>query len=304
MTMRTRKFALASAITLALASVSGMPLADTMSPEVASARQESQISTTYHLNPYLRTDDIKVSVIDGTATLIGTVEEDVDKELAKQIALSVDGIRKVDNQIEVDPTYAAPPRKSEDRTFGEVVDDATLTATVKSKLLWSKNTEGLEMDVPFGAGRWAVNVVARYVVVAGAIVGNVTATRQLTLRGTAQSDAAKALAGRMAENTRGVTSVDNRLTVNSSKAVSRKDKGAEAGKVAVEAVSDSWITTKVKSTYLSSRSLDSDDIKVDTSKGNVTLTGTVASGEQRDLATELALNIRGVNKVNATALTF
>lgn len=279
MTMRTRKFALASAITLALASVSGTALAETMSPEVASARQESQISTTYHLNPYLRTDDIKVSVIDGTATLIGTVEEDVDKELARQIALSVDGIRKVDNQIKVDPAYAAPTRKSEDRTFGEVVDDATLTATVKSKLLWSKNTEGLDMDVDTKKGA-------------------------VTLRGGAESDAAKALAGRMAENTRGVTSVDNRLIVNSSKAMSRKDKGAEAGKDASQAVSDSWITTKVKSTYLSSRSLDGGGINVDTSKGNVTLTGTVASGEQRDLATELAQNIRGVKKVNATALTF
>ncbi len=189
---KSRKLVLASAITLALASISGVAVADMLSQDVTAARQESQIWTTYSLSPYLRANDISVSVNEGTATLSGTVEEDVDKELAKQIALGVSGIKSVDNQIKVEADYVSPARASQERSFGEVVDDATITATVKSKLLWSKNTEGLEMDVDTRMGK-------------------------VTLHGAAENDAAKELAGRMARNTRGVVAVDNQLGVDESK---------------------------------------------------------------------------------------
>ncbi len=53
-----------------------------------------------------------------------------------------------------------------------------------------------------------------------------------------------------------------------------------------------------------SSNVDNDDISVSTKDGNVTLTGKVGSGAERELATELAQNIRGVKSVNATALTF
>jgi osmotically-inducible protein OsmY len=275
---RSRKLVLASAITLALASISGAVVADPQSQDVVEARQESQISTTYSLSPYLRANDIKVSVDDGTATLTGTVEEDVNKELAQQIALGVNGIKTVDNQIDVEADYSPATRSSQERNFGEVVDDATITATIKSKLLWSKNTEGMEMDVDTTMGR-------------------------VTLRGSAESDASKALAGRMAVNTHGVVSVDNRLVVNSSK---------PTPKVAIESsehdtsqeMSDSWITTKVTSTFMFSSNVESHDIEVSTDQGVVTLSGKVDSSAERALAIELADNIRGVKSVNSVALTF
>ena len=59
--------------------------------------------------------------------------EDVNKDLARQIALGVDGIKTVDNLIEVVPNYKAPAQ-SADRTYGEMVDDASITSEVKSKL--------------------------------------------------------------------------------------------------------------------------------------------------------------------------
>ena len=45
---------------------------------------------------------------EGKATLTGNVAEDVNKDLAKQIALGVDGIKTVDNKIEVGPNYKPP----------------------------------------------------------------------------------------------------------------------------------------------------------------------------------------------------
>lgn len=279
MNTKFRKSVLASSITLALATASGAAFAGNTSDDVTEARQESQIWTTYSLSPYLRANDLEVSVDDGKATLTGTVEEEVNKDLAEEIASGVTGIDSVDNQIKVAADYAPQARSSQERNFGEVVDDATITATVKSKLLWSKNTKGLNMDVDTRMGK-------------------------VTLNGAAQSDAAKTLAGNMAADTHGVTSVDNRLVVDSSKpAPELVANGAGPDTDASEEVSDGWITTKVNSTFMYSANIEGGNIEVSTDHGIVTLTGKVDSGAERALAIELANNVRGVKSVNADALT-
>ena len=68
-------------------------------------------------------------------------------------------------------------------------------------------------------------------------------------------------------------------------------------------VSDSWITTKVKSTLMYSSNVDGSDIDVTTKKGVVTLSGKLDSGAERALAIELAKNVRGVASVESTGLT-
>jgi hyperosmotically inducible periplasmic protein len=274
---QSRKFALASAIALALAAGSGAAASATVSQDVTDARQEAQISTTYALSPYLRANDLNVSVHEGKAVLTGKVEESVSKDLAKQIALGVDGIKDVDNQIVVQADYVPPARASADRSFGDVIDDATITAAVKSKLMWSKNTEGLATDVDTKRGK-------------------------VSLKGTADSKATKDLAGRLAKNTRGVIAVDNQLTVGSAKA-SGADTAMSSTKEAGQGMSDTWITTKVKSMFMLSSNVNGSDISVSTDKGIVSLSGKVDSGAERALAIELAQNIRDVNSVNSKALT-
>lgn len=271
-----RKLLLASGIALAMSAISGAAAADTVSQEVTEARQETQIWTTYALNPHLRANDLKVSVHNGKATLTGRVEDDVNKELAKQIALGVDGVREVDNQIAVQADYV-PPVSSSARGYGEVIDDATITAAVKSKLMWSKYTDGLSTDVDTKHGK-------------------------VTLLGTADSAAAMDLASRLAMNTRGVVSVDNQLRVEAAKpkvadTVKRSEHAAR------QDVADSWITTKVKSTLMYSSNVDGSDVAVSTRDGIVTLSGKVNSGAERELAIELAKNVRGVRSVSSKGLT-
>lgn len=271
-----RKLMLKSGIALAILALSGAAAADTVSQDVTEARQETQIWTTYALSPYLRANDLKVSVDNGKATLTGKVEDGVSKDLAKQIALGVSGIKDVDNQIMVQPDYV-PPAASVDRGYGEVIDDVTINASVKSKLVWSKHTDGLATDVDTKRGK-------------------------VTLTGTADSAAARDLAGRLAMNTRGVVAVDNQLVVKSAKpsgADTAKSSATEAGKD----VADSWITAKVKSTYLYSSKIDGSDITVNTKGGIVTLSGKVDTGAERELAIELAQNVRGVKSVKAKGLT-
>ena len=273
-------------IALAIASMGGASAADT-SQAVVDARHETQIWTTYALNPYLRATDLSVSVSGGKATLTGSVEEGVSKDLARQIALGVNGVKEVDNQIVVKPDYT-PPQRSSDRSYGEAVDDATITAAVKSKLLWSKHTDGLTTDVDTKWGKVA-------------------------LKGTADSKADKELATRLALNTRGVVSVDNQLVVTKDNGKAKdhgKDKAPTVtGAVKTSAqeagrdIADSWITTKVKSTFSYSSNVDGSDITVSTNGGIVTLSGKVDSGAERALAIELAKNVRGVKSVHSKGLT-
>jgi osmotically-inducible protein OsmY len=264
---------LATGIALAL-TASGTFAADTVSQDITEARQETQIWTAYALSPYLRANDLKVSVHGGKATLSGTVEEGVNKDLAKQIALGVSGIKEVDNTIVVKSDYT-PPSKSANRSFGETVDDANITAAVKSKLLWSKYADGLTTDVDTKYGK-------------------------VTLTGTADTASEKELAQTLAMNTKGVVAVDNKLVVKGSKtAAANNAKTAESGHV----MADTWITTKVKSTYGYSSNVDGSDISVNTANGVVTLSGKVDSGVERELAIELAKNVKGVKSVNSKALT-
>ena len=275
-----RTITVAAGVGAVLLAASGSAVADTLAQDVTEARQETQIWTTYALNPNLRAVDLSVSVNGSKATLTGTVEEGVEKELAKQIALGVKGIKDVDNQITIDPAYVAPARASKDRSYGEMVDDATITASVKSKLLWSQYADGIKTDVDTNRGK-------------------------VTLNGTADSKAAKDLAGRLAANTNGVASVNNLLIVDAkvnavdAAGAAVKDTAETAGRV----VSDSWITTKVKSTLLYSARVHGSDIHVSTKGGVVTLNGAVGNAAEKRLAIELAQNVRGVKSVQSKGLT-
>ncbi|KAF1061419.1 MAG: Osmotically-inducible protein Y [Pseudomonas citronellolis] len=69
-----------------------------------------------------------------------------------------------------------------------------------------------------------------------------------------------------------------------------------------EAVSDTWITSKVKSTLIANKDISGTAIKVETNKGVVSLSGTVKTSAERDLAVETAKGIKGVKAVSADGL--
>lgn len=248
---------------------------DSLSADVRAARMEGQIIGAYTLNRHLNPFEINVDVEGNSVTLSGEVEEAIDKELAEQIALGVDGIDKVDNKIAVNSNYQHNAKTDSGRDFGEVVSDATITASVKSKLLWNQHTDGLDIRVDTQDGR-------------------------VTLTGVADAAASKELAERLAANTEGVRDVTNDLRVETKKSGDGTDNPSVDR--ATDAVSDAWITSKVKTTLLLSRNISGTDINVDTKNGVVTMTGLVDSGAERDLAIEVVEDIRGVKKVKADRL--
>ncbi len=270
--------------------------------KISAARKESQISTTFALNRQLRSSDIEVKVEENTATLSGTVSDEVHKDLAESLAMNADGIDDVDNQIEVDEEYTAEVRDDGERSFGDRVDDAVLTASVKGKLLWSRDAEALNTNVTTEAG-------------------------VVTLSGIATTEEAKQAAEELASNTDGVRSVVNELEVDpdfheDAGATSLAQAGASGTVSAGEpmnnqaaqatdpdhedslstAVSDTWINTKVRASLMSSRWVSASDIDVEVDDGTVKLSGEVNNDDEKELAIDLAENIRGVRNVDASGL--
>lgn len=270
-----KKLALATATTLALGLTPLLANAaqGDLPTQLAEARQEGSIWTAFALNRHLSPFKIDVHVEQGTAVLKGKVENQVDRELAERIALDTQGIQKVDNQLEIDANVAAEPGTK--ANMAQRFEDATLTATVKSKLLWNSVTEALNIDVDSEAG-------------------------VVTLKGRATSPEGKDLAGSLASNTDGVTSVNNLISISAADSIASRSEPQTSNPA--EQISDVWITSKVKSSLIYSRNLDGMNIKVETKDGLVTLNGVVANFAEKELAVEITRNIRGVKGVNADAL--
>lgn len=71
-----------------------------------------------------------------------------------------------------------------------------------------------------------------------------------------------------------------------------------AGRTPGEVVDDATITTKVKAKLFEDSVLKGMAISVDTFEGQVTLTGAVDTGQQKDRAGEITRSVYGVKKVN------
>jgi hyperosmotically inducible protein len=75
------------------------------------------------------------------------------------------------------------------------------------------------------------------------------------------------------------------------------DKTEDAAEVAADTAADATITSAVKMKLAADKNVEADAIDVDTSNGNVTLTGTVKSKAAADQAVLLAKGVEGVKNV-------
>lgn len=189
----------AGAATLALAFGASAVAAgsQTWQGEMNDAWLDGKVETSLALNQYLSPFAIDTDVKNGVVMLSGTVESEVDKELAGEIALGVDGVKKVENRLQLKPGTrdsggmsggSGRPRDDEGRDFATRFDDATTTARVKYALLTHDGTDALDIDVD------TINGV-------------------VVLSGRVASGEERDLAGRIAANADGVAEVENELEV-------------------------------------------------------------------------------------------
>jgi osmotically-inducible protein OsmY len=123
-----------------------------------------------------------VDVKDGVVTLTGTADNVAQKDLTGIYAKEIDNVKTVKNDIVIQ----APAAGSS--TVSEVVDDASITSQVKYALLSHRATSAVTTKV-------------------------VTEDSVVRISGVASSDAEKSLVTKLAQDTRGVKSVVNDMTV-------------------------------------------------------------------------------------------
>ncbi|WP_199611069.1 BON domain-containing protein [Flocculibacter collagenilyticus] len=109
------------------------------------------------------------------------------------------------------------------------------------------------------------------------------------LTGKVESDVDKALAEELIEGLDGVKSVENNLTVLNN----NKDKKSDF----VQSLTDSKVTTVVKTRLLLDSNVSGTGIDVSSNKGIVILKGEVNSSAERDLAVTIAENTNDVKRV-------
>jgi osmotically-inducible protein OsmY len=110
----------------------------------------------------------------------------------------------------------------------------------------------------------------------------------VTLTGTVATVQQKDLASDIASQVKGVNAVDNKLTV--AEAAHPTETAKQALRESGQEVSDSWLTTKIKSQLVTTGS----GVSVSSENHVVTLSGTVSSAEERDKAVSIAKTTSGV----------
>ena len=124
-----------------------------------------------------------VYVKNGIVTLQGEASSLAEKELTTEYAKDVDNVKEVKNNMTIAKTPAIPRE-----TVGDKIDDASITAEVKSSLLSHRSTSALHTTVS-------------------------TTDGVVTLSGIAKNDAEKSLVTKLVTDINGVTSVINNMTI-------------------------------------------------------------------------------------------
>jgi osmotically-inducible protein OsmY len=120
---------------------------------------------------------------DGVVTLQGVASSMAQKELTTEYAKDIDNVKSVNNEMTIAKTPATPGA-----SIGDKIDDASITAEVKTALLSHHSTSALKTSVS-------------------------TTDGVVTVGGIAKNDAEKSLVTKLATDIIGVTSVINNMTV-------------------------------------------------------------------------------------------
>jgi osmotically-inducible protein OsmY len=117
---------------------------------VEDAAVVASVKAAYALNRDLAERAIRVEARSGNVTLRGTVGMESEKTAAASIAESVEGVRAVENLLEIESSLAPQSRTS--RSLGETIDDAALLAKVRTALRLDKETRPLPLEVSVRGG--------------------------------------------------------------------------------------------------------------------------------------------------------
>ena len=164
----------------------------------------TKVKSTLFFHRNLSASQTEISAKDGIITLRGVAINTAQKDLATEYAKDIEGVKDVKNEMTVASTVQKPDttlgQKAE--TVGELIDDASITALVKTTLLSHRSTSALNTTVETKDGI-------------------------VKLGGKAKNAAEKDLASKIVVDVAGVKSVSNTMSIEEPKAT--KKKGAIEG---------------------------------------------------------------------------
>lgn len=143
-----------------------------------------------------------VTTNNGVVTLRGAADNQAQKDLTTEYAKDVEGVKDVKNEMTVSSSRQTGQAAggasaaamngagagATGETTGEKIDDASITAQVKLKLLYNRSTSAMHTSIKTNNG-------------------------VVTVTGQAKNGAEKDLVTKLVKNVNGVKSVDNRMTV-------------------------------------------------------------------------------------------
>ncbi|WP_340676640.1 BON domain-containing protein [Paraglaciecola sp.] len=171
---------LAVALTTASLAVNA---ADTWKDTAKDAWIDGKAESTLLFNKHLNSFDINTDVKNGVVILTGKVEHAVDKALASELIMSLDGVNEVDNKLTV--------MNENDDDNSEIMDglkDSKIETVVKTRLLFESEVSGLDIEVEADKGT-------------------------VTLSGKVKSDAERDLAVAIAKRTNDVKNVIDKIKI-------------------------------------------------------------------------------------------
>jgi len=162
---------------------SALAQADDAARSVGTVIDDAAITTSVKSqligSPETKAYQINVETREGVVQLNGFVDSAAAKTAASRLASQAKGVVRIDNNLEV---------RAADRTAGEVVGDAALTARVDAALAADKRTSALRIDVASKQGT-------------------------VQLSGFAESAAERTAAAEVARSVEGVAALRNEIAV-------------------------------------------------------------------------------------------
>ena len=170
--------------------------ATSMSAQASSWENESKdawidgkAETVLLMNTNLNNFDINTDVKNGKVVLTGKVNSELDKELAEELVLSLDGVTDVENKLTVVKDMKTKHAKKDMGDSAESdLTDAKISTVITTRFLFNSEVGGTDIDVDTDNG-------------------------VVTLKGTVESEAEKQLAVSIAENAEDVRKVIDELTI-------------------------------------------------------------------------------------------
>lgn len=240
MTKRTISAVTAALLSLLLLGSNGVLAAEPdngFTGEVRDAWIQGKIETVLALNSEVSAFDIDTDVDNGRVTFTGTVESEVHKELAAQLARGIEGVENVDNQLQVggatggnavannqeleDLEVADEPEAEDEYADHGELESATIAGEeddADESLAQRAERTGSDLMKWVSDATTTATVKTKLLSnsdTSGLSINVDTRDEVVTLEGEVETEEERALAGEIARNTGDVRSVTNNLVVAS-----------------------------------------------------------------------------------------